>query len=173
MMNEIDKAQSTALIVINTFLALTGSFGNFLIIFAVLKTPQLRQRPSNHLLLSLAVADLVVTIVSQPVFITQTALITFKDRCIIPLEITLFTATMFSCTSSALHLAAVSIDRVISAVKPHRHREIMKKWYKMMLVICWGTGILPASLRVIFPEVQTTLISNALLSVVVDNAGGS
>ncbi|XP_028516183.1 adenosine receptor A3-like [Exaiptasia diaphana] len=29
----------------------------------------------------------------------------------------------------------------------------MKKWYKMMLVICWGTGILPASLRVIFPEV--------------------
>lgn len=64
--SKMDLYQRIIIVVINLILALIGTFGNFLIITAVVKTPQLRQKPSNNLLLSLAVADMIVTMVSQP-----------------------------------------------------------------------------------------------------------
>ena len=71
--------QGTVNAVANYLLAITGTFGNCLVIFAILRTPQLRQRVSNFLLLSLAVSDLLVTVVSQPLFATFMSLRTFTD----------------------------------------------------------------------------------------------
>lgn len=163
----VDQAQGTAVVVVNGFLSFIGTFGNFLIVFAVLKTPQLIQRPSNHLILSLAVTDLVATMVAQPLHIASTALKTFESRCSFLLERALLIVGPFSCSCSAFHLAAISIDRVISAVKPHQHNETMKKWSKIMLPICWGTATILAALLIKFPKLNLILQSLVMLCGVV------
>lgn len=159
----MEEGQITAVVVINVLFVFIGTFGNLLIIYSVLKTPQLRQRPSNYLLLSLAVADLAVTMVVQPIYVVATALKTFKGKCSLPLDTAYQILAPFSCSCSAFHLAAISIDRVISAFKPHRHHEIIKKWFKLMLAVCWGSAAVIGSLLYKFPTVN--LITQILIMV--------
>jgi len=153
--------QGTALVVVNLLLVLVGTFGNLLIIFAVLDTPQLRQRKSNFLLLSLAVADLMVTMCTQPLLVISLAFNTFAHRCIPDVDLAYRCASSFSCSSSAFHLAAISIDRAISAVKPHQHRDIIaKNGLKIMLCTCWGTATVLVSLYGPFPSTIRLAMSN-------------
>ncbi|KAK3755932.1 hypothetical protein QZH41_007821 [Actinostola sp. cb2023] len=156
--------QGTALIVVNLLLALVGTFGNLLIIFAVLDTPQLHRRPSNFLLLSLAVADLMVTMCTQPLLVISLAFNTFAHRCIPEILLAYDISVNVLCSSSLAHLTVISIDRAISIAKPHRHRSIMsKKRLKITICICWVISIAIASFRVPLP--QTALFSMAIFFV--------
>lgn len=165
----MDFIQVTIIVIANSLLAVVGTVGNFLTIFAVLYTPAIRQRISNKLLLSLAFADLAVTMVAQPLFSTSLSLKAFTGHCSLALEKAYLTGAPFSAVASALHLAAISLDRAISAVKPHQHREIIKKWYRVFLAVCWGSPTLLSSLLVKFPEVnfaiQTTLILSFIIMI--------
>lgn len=77
-----------------------------------------------------------------------------NKTCIVTAEVAYLVAIAFSGCSSTLHLAAISIDRAISVVKPHRHRYLMRKWSKVMVYVCWGAAIAYRSLLVKFPEVK-------------------
>lgn len=137
----IEFVEGAAIVGANSFLAFVGACGNFLIIFAVLCTPQLRQKPSNVLLLSLAVTDLVVTMVAQPLFVVSTSLKTFEYRCSLPIDMVLGRMVPFLSFCSAIHLAVISIDRALAAVKPHQYAVFIRKWTKVMLFICWSISL--------------------------------
>lgn len=132
--------EGTALIAINLTLAVAGTIGNILIIFAVLSTPKIRRKPSNIFLLSLAVADLMVTMAAQPLFVVT---FIFFNRCSLAIAIktVLNSITYLSLSSSLFHLVSISIDRLICTVKPFQHRFIIKRWYKKMLVVCWSVAV--------------------------------
>ena len=64
----LPMAHGLALITVNAMVCILGSFGNLLLCFAIANHPLLR-RTSNYLLFSLAIADLFVTMVCEPVLL--------------------------------------------------------------------------------------------------------
>ena len=73
-------AHGIALITINAIVCVFGSLGNFLVCLAIATNPHLR-RASNYLLFSLAIADLIVTLVCEPLFIGAIIQRTFLYDC--------------------------------------------------------------------------------------------
>ena len=145
-------AHGIGLMAANSVGAVVGTFGNFLVCIAVLYTsPRLRRRCSNYLLVSLAIADLIVTIVCEPLVVGIVAKKTFFNDCAPTLELAYVVSSNFSCAASVAHLAAISIDRFLAVIFPLRHGRIMKSpGLKVMLIAAWGASTVFASLRVPF-----------------------
>ena len=61
-------AHSVSLIAVNATVGLFGTLGNLLVCVVVATNPSL-PRSSNFLLVSLAIADLIVTMVCEPLFL--------------------------------------------------------------------------------------------------------
>ena len=135
----------------NSVGALVGTFGNFLVCIAVLYTSPRLRRCSNYLLVSLAIADLIVTMVCEPLVVGIVAKKTFFNDCASNLELAYVVSSNFSCSASIMHLAAISVDRFLAVIFPLRHGRIMKSYgLKVMLIVVWGVATVFASLRVPF-----------------------
>ena len=142
-----------ALMMVNSFAAVLGTFGNFLVCTAVLYVnPRLRSC-SNYLLVSLAIADLIVTMVCEPLFVAIVGKRALAGNCVTNLELAFDVFSNLSCTASVLHLVAISVDRFIAVVFPLRHGRIMKNYgLKTMLIVVWVLAFVQASLRVLFEK---------------------
>ncbi|XP_031565124.1 galanin receptor type 2-like [Actinia tenebrosa] len=150
------------IVIINSTLVFVGTFGNFLIISSVLSTHRLRRRISNFLLVSLAFADLFVTICAQPLHATSVAFKTFRNCCVVNVDWAYDVTVNFSLFCSLFHLSAISIDRALVVTKPHKHQEIMKKYgLRTMLIACWGMALVFVCIRV--PFRSTLMLSIALI----------
>ena len=126
----LPMAHGIALITINGIVCVLGSLGNFLVCLA------------NYLLFSLAIADLIVTLVCQPLYIGDIIQRTFLYDCKASLYILLFILSYVSCASSLLHMVAISLDRFVAVAFPLRHKKFMEKWgLKVMLIISWWIPI--------------------------------
>ena len=144
-------AHGVALMIANSLAAVVGTFGNFLVCAAVLYTSPCLRRCSNYLLVSLAIADLIVTMVCAPSVVAIVGKKTFVGDCAENLELAYVVSSNFSCGASVLHLAAISVDRFIAVIFPLRHGRIMKSYrLKVMLIVFWGVAVVFASLRVPF-----------------------
>ena len=121
----------------NAFFAVLAILGNSVIITAFYRSESLRT-PSNLLLLGLSFCDLFVGLVTQPLFVAETALVaansgvacTFKDLYVIFLF-------LFS-SASMLHVCLISVERSIAIVHPFKHhRFITKKKVLVVFVVFW------------------------------------
>ena len=144
-------SQGIALIIANAIVCLFGSLGNLLVCFAIATNPRLR-RSSNYLLFSLAIADLIVTLVCEPFLLEIFYNRTFVYGCKPNLERLCSILANLSCSTSVVHLACISVDRFIAVVFPLHHEIIMKRWgLKIMLIASWALPILVPILRVVLP----------------------
>ena len=144
-------AHGFGLMAVNSVGAVVGTFGNFLVCTAVLYTSPRLRRCSNYLLVSLAIADLIVTMVCEPLVVGIVAKKTFFNDCAPTLELAYVVSSNFSCAASVSHLAAISVDRFLAVIFPLRHGRIMKSYgLKVMLIVVWGVATVFASLRVPF-----------------------
>ena len=144
-------AHGFGLMAANSVGAVVGTFGNFLVCTAVLYTSPRLRRCSNYLLVSLAIADLIVTMVCEPLVVGIVAKKTFFNDCASNLELAYVVSSNFSCSCSIMHLAAISVDRFLAVIFPLRHGRIMKSYgLKVMLIVVWGVATLFASFRVPF-----------------------
>ena len=148
-----------ALMMVNSLTAVLGTFGNFLVCIAVLyANPRLR-RCSNYLLVSLAIADLIVTMVCEPLFVAIVGERALAGDCAANLELGYAVFVNLSCSASVMHLAAISVDRFVAVAFPLRHGRIMKNYgLKTMLVFVWGNAFVFASLRVPFQKETSYLV---------------
>ncbi|KAJ7382574.1 Melanocortin receptor 5 [Desmophyllum pertusum] len=149
-------AHGIALITTNTIVGVLGTLGNLLVCVAVVTNPRLR-RSSNYLLFSLAIADLIVTMVCEPLVIAILCRRTFFNDCATDLELPYIILSMLSCSASVVHMAAISVDRFIAIVYPLHHRSIMESYgLKAMLITSWAypfvVPILSAVLPATFPK---------------------
>lgn len=112
--------QNTAVLnsVLNVPLIVTAILGNTLVLAAILRTPSLRS-PSIMLLCSLAVSDLLVGLVVQPVYFAY--LQTEKDFLYQPLTVVAFSA---SCVS-LYTITAISVDRLLALHYHMRYPTVM------------------------------------------------
>ncbi|CAH3176971.1 unnamed protein product [Porites lobata] len=136
-------AHGFGLMAANSVGALVGTFGNFLVCIAVLYTSPRLRRCSNYLLVSLAIADLIVTMVCEPLVVGIVAKKTFFNDCASNMELAYVVSSNFSCSASIMHLAAISVDRFLAVIFPLRHATVfaslrvpfLKETAYMVLVI--------------------------------------
>lgn len=124
---------------------------NTLVIIAI-KTRRRLQTMYNILLACVAGTDLVVAIVSQPIFITQEIYLlsgaTLVDYC------SLYSKTIYvflvPCIASLLHLALLSIERYIAMKYSLRYIGIVTTPRLTRAVVCiWVISVVPFVLRLI------------------------
>ena len=146
-------AHGIPLIAANALICVFGTLGNLMVCLAVFTNPRLR-RSSNYLLFSLAIADLIVTLVCEPLLLKIFSKRTFFNDCSTAhLDLPYGILSNISCSASVVHLAAISVDRLIAVCFPLRHRTCMSKCgLQTMLVISWVYPISLPVLRVVLPK---------------------
>ena len=126
---------------VNVPLAITSIIGNLLVLHAVWKTPTLRS-PSVVLLCGLALSDLTVGVVVQPVFIANDLITLFsQDQSLKTLFLRIYNVLAFYvCGISLFTITAVSVDRLVAIQKPLRYASIVTiPRVRCILVSVWIT----------------------------------
>ncbi|CAH3173978.1 unnamed protein product, partial [Porites lobata] len=127
---------------LNIFLAITGSLGNVLILNVLPKTSLHSQ--TKLLFGNLAVTDLCVGLISQPLFVTIRLSAVIK----MDLEIQYYLMNIANafdfilCGVSILTLSAISVDRLLALFLGIRYRAIVNLRHTRALLSCfWLSGI--------------------------------
>ena len=132
---------------LNIPLALTTIVGNTLVLHAVWKTPALRS-PSMFLLCGLALSDLAVGAIVQPLFIANDLLI-FYSRVQRLKYVFLSVYNMFGfllCGISLCTITAISVDRLIAVRKSLQYSSFVTVTrVRCLLVVIWTSCIVLAS----------------------------
>ena len=140
-----------ALITVNSIVGVFGTFGNILVCVAVFINPRLR-RSSNYLLFSLAIADLIVTMVCEPLVVAILGKIIFFNDCAANVDLPYKILSRLSCSASVVHMAAISVDRFIAVVYPLRYRSIIDSYgLKILLITSWALPITVPILSAVIP----------------------
>ena len=146
-------------IVFNGFLCYPTIMLNIVTIHALRKTSAL-SKPLKTFLLSLAVSDLGVGLLSQPLYITsQIALLRcHSSNYTIRVSIT-FVVVNTVCLSSFFSIMALSAERFIAIQKPLRYQEIVtqKRVFTVAITIWLCSAILGLSFGVLF-QVNTGVV---------------
>lgn len=133
----------------NTFWTVTFSLtaivvttGNLITTRMFLKR-RLRKRP-HFLLISLAIADMLVGALSVPLYIavgihSNKLLLNLSFQCV----------DIFTGVISIFTLASISLERMHAIVWPFRHRALTSNFYKCVIGIPWIVGLLGILSRVL------------------------
>ncbi|XP_078357407.1 adenosine receptor A2a-like [Oculina patagonica] len=131
------KAVYTTLAVITMIMSPIIVFGNSLVILSVWKDPlkNLRSSPSNFILLSMAVADLLVGLVVCPLTAHWGwAISRHKDTSFS----LLFAVVSFLLNVSVSHMFLLTVDRFFALVTPLQYRaKVTNKRVSIATVTCW------------------------------------
>ena len=123
-------------LIVNTLLAIAASLENLLILMAIWRTSTLHT-PSNILLFSLALSDLGVGLLAQPLIVIYTAA---KIQGFISMACVSGAATAvlstYLCGVSLLSITAVSIDRYLALYLHLRYRELVTNKRVIALLVC-------------------------------------
>lgn len=140
-----------ALIIVNSLVGVFGTLGNLMVCVAVAKNPRLR-RSSNCLLFSLAIADLIVTLVCEPLVVGILGKIIFLNDCAADLDLPYKILSRLSCSASVVHMAAISVDRFIAVVYPLRYKSIIDGYgLKILMITSWALPITVPILSAVIP----------------------
>lgn len=135
-----------ALIPINILSSVVGTIGNSLVIATVYTNKSLQIIP-NFWLASMAVADLMVTALGQPLLVAFWGLHVNRE-CNEPVSETFRVVGNMSCSASVLHLCFISIDRCLVIVRSVQSKAIRTlKRFKLALLIAWIFPVIYGVLR--------------------------
>ncbi|XP_047244723.1 trace amine-associated receptor 1-like [Girardinichthys multiradiatus] len=114
--------------------------GNFLVIASIVYFKQL-YTPNNYLVLSLAMADLLVGVLVFPYSMTFTFTSCWYDEDLFCKVRGSFDVTLS--TASILNLCCISVDRYHAVCKPLTYKSTMNDRIIVMMILgCWGTAAL-------------------------------
>ncbi|XP_078347607.1 adenosine receptor A3-like [Oculina patagonica] len=127
------------LVISNIFLAITTTLGNTLILAALHKESSLRP-PSKILLRSLALTDLCVGILLEPLFVIFLLIKEYENcnLCFQYFNITVVIDVLFSFLS-LFTLTAISVDRLLALSLGMRYRQVVTFKRVLVAVICFWT----------------------------------
>ena len=114
------------------FCVLFSFAGNSLVVSVIIQYKRLKN-PTNYILLSLAIADLTVSLLVMIPAMIQDVLDRWIFNSLFCLMYNAFDITC--CTASILHLLLVAIDRYIAIFKPLKYRETVRTWHVFVSVI--------------------------------------
>ena len=126
--------------VVNGILCLTTVFGNSAILITIWKTSSLHSA-TNILLTSLAVSDLAVGLVAQPLFlaIMFSGISTVYQSFII--------SSSFLCTASFLAVTAIGVDRLLALQLHLRYEAVVTRFrVKWAVIFIWAFSAMFSSI---------------------------
>ncbi|XP_065062203.1 octopamine receptor Oamb-like [Rhopilema esculentum] len=133
--NFMQKAARIILGMINTTTCFTATFGNLLIILVIFHYKSLRRR-SNYLIVCLALTDLTVGLVLQPIASAQIFAESIGKDCKVAYAVTYIGAML--CGASSWILTLISYDRYLHLVKLQNYNMYMtKRKLRFMVTFCW------------------------------------
>lgn len=121
-------------------IAFLAVFGNGLVVASFIRHSRLRTI-TNYFVVSLAVADILVGIVSIPIWISM-LLYSVGGQT---LTNVFYVLDIFAGTCSILHLVTISLERFFAVVYPIRRRNTSPKVYYIFLAAVW---VIPAAASV-------------------------
>ena len=146
-----DEVEIIASTVVYVLLALFVILGNILVIEAFRFNQRLRTT-NNTFLVGLAVSDLLVGLISIPLWIYFSFCQQYTT-CINSVELLTFYSTIdiFTGSASVFQLTAISIERYLAITRPINHRSYSMWIYYTMITIAWVFALIIAGL---FPVQQ-------------------
>ena len=155
-LSDITTGQATVMSICYVLLSIVTVVGNALVIIAVWKDPlkTLRSSPSNAILVSLAVADLMVGLVLAPGAALFYLRFAVKAQPWIFLMFVIEFSHFFLAVS-VFHILLLTIDRYFALAKPLKYRAIVTKGRVAVVssfiwVFCFCYGVLSSILKVHF-----------------------
>lgn len=138
--------------VVYILLALAIISGNSLVIAAYRNNYRL-QTVTNTFLVGLAVSDLLVGLISVPLWIYFSVCQQYGTCVTNPgLNVFYVTADIFVGCASVLQLTAISIERFLAITRPINHRTYPSKFYTTLIITAWLYAFIMA---VLFPVQYT------------------
>ena len=120
---------------INVILSITALLGNILILVALQKESSLHP-PSKLLLRSLSFTDLLVGLISQPIFVIYLTAMAKKNQNVCGItERLAHISSALLCGESITILTAISVDRLLALLLRLRYRQIVNLTRAYFLVI--------------------------------------
>jgi hypothetical protein len=114
---------------------------------------------SNYFLVSMAVADLIVTVVAQPLLAGFLGA-SIDGSCAEVVELLFRLAANVSCAVSVIHLCFISVDRCLMVTRPHTFSRIMTRMRsRIMLIISWVLPVIYGVLRLTVSKRATSLFT--------------
>ena len=153
---------SIFLVIVNGISSITTVALNLLFLYAILRTPSLRQSPKNTLLCSLSSSDVFVGLLSQTSFM---ATVGYRDTTPSNACILWFLSETFGGMGGGvtfLTLFVMSIERYICLMHPLRYQAIVTKNRVVFVVSsCWIFTVFSALARFLVAELS--LIAHVLI----------
>ena len=147
------------LLVLNTFLFITAFLGNTLILVALHKESSLHP-PSKLLLRSLAITDLLVGIIVEPLNVAYLMSVKSQrwDICY-NVNVALLIASYILCAVSLLVLTAISVDRLLALWLGLRYRQVvtLRRAY-IAVIVMWVLPIVATTSYVWNPQLLLFLL---------------
>ena len=152
-------------VALNILLSFTALFGNVAILITLWKTSSLHS-PANILLASLAVSDLTVGLVVQPLFIETTLK---QDTTI---QIINESLSIFLCSVSFYTTTSIGVDRLL-ALQLHLRYDIVVTPFRLigMVLFIWVFSGLYSSAMLWIPNLFYTALSLITLAFLAINFG--
>ena len=147
------------LLVLNTFLSITAFLGNTLILVALHKEYSLHP-PSKLLLRSLAITDLLVGIIVEPLYVVYLMSVKSKrwDICY-NVYVALFIASYILCAVSLLVLTAISVDRLLALLLGLRYRQVVTlRSVYITVIVMWVLPIVATTSYIWNPQLLSLLL---------------
>ena len=147
------------LLVLNTFLSITGFLGNTLILAALHKESSLHP-PSKLLLRSLAITDLLVGIIVEPLYVVY--LMSVKSQrwyICYNVYVALFIASHILCAVSLLVLTAISVDRLLALWLGLRYRQVVTLTrVSITVIVMWVLPIVATTSYIWNPQLLSLFL---------------
>ena len=144
--NDLQISYTIVLLVMNALLSIIASLGNTLILFALQKESALHP-PSKLLFRCLALTDLLIGCISQPLYILYLVSLLTKhqdwrgDLCLYSATFNNITTNTL-CLVSLLTSTAISIDRLLALNLGLRYRQVVTfKRTSLVLLFLWVVSI--------------------------------
>ena len=149
--------------IVNTILAITGTFLNALVVAVFWKTPKLRKKVTYFVIMLLSCIDMCVTIIVHPShLINSIAEITMTSKCVY--KMVYQTSAIVLSGMSYFTFFIMNVERYLSICRPFFHMRNVTKERCLVLcvclwIVCVGTGIAP----IFGLDIQTVVAALAVL----------
>lgn len=159
---------ASVMVVANLLSTVVGGFGNVLVCIGVWRTPSLHST-INYYMVSLAIADLMVTLVVQPLMVAVVlGRFTGIVACASSLDEAYRAIGNFSCAASFMNLCFISLERFLAVLRPfstytNTHRNSTR--FLVFVSISWLTPLVYVALRMTSSRRATSLFSGAIFGV--------
>ncbi|XP_028392312.1 trace amine-associated receptor 9-like [Dendronephthya gigantea] len=163
---EIIQSWAIVMITANVISTLVGGVGNSLVCIAVWKTASLHTA-INYYMASLAVADLIVTVLCQPLMVGVIAGRLSGDLgCHSTLDKVYRAIGNFSCAASFFHLCCISLERLLAIVRPiNTISGVHHKRFIFLASASWLIALIYSVLRVTVSRKGTSYFSAASFAI--------